>query len=115
MPQLKYLAFNENLMDAALSYAQDETILVFPTKLAASEAERQHFQNWGFETCKFLSMDEYKESFIHYDLPLLEDDKRLICLYQAMSPEHREYFHIYSFEDSIRTPSMFSCSRWLLD
>lgn len=35
MPQLKYLAFNENLMDAALSYAQDETILVFPTKLAA--------------------------------------------------------------------------------
>lgn len=107
MPQLKYLAFNENLMDAALKHAQDETILVFPTKLAASEAERQHFQNWGFETCKFLSMDEYKESFIHYDLPLLEDDKRLICLYQAMSPEHREYFHIYSFEDSIRWGQQF--------
>ena len=107
MPQLKYLAFDEDLTLEALKHAKDETILVFPTKLAASEAERRHYANWAFETCKFLSMDEYKNSFIHYDLPILEDDKRLLCLFQAMTPEQREYFHIYSFTDSIRWGQQF--------
>ncbi|HOH46690.1 MAG TPA: hypothetical protein PLX59_02535, partial [Candidatus Cloacimonadota bacterium] len=107
MPQLKYLAFDEDLTMEALKYATDGTVLVFPTKLAASEAERRHYANWAFETCRFLSMDEYKHGFIHYELPRLEDDKRLLCLFRAMSPELRDWFHIYSFTDSIRWGQQF--------
>ncbi|HNX37110.1 MAG TPA: PD-(D/E)XK nuclease family protein [Candidatus Cloacimonadota bacterium] len=101
MPTIRVIGFEADLFEAALQEIVGRTILVFPTRSSAGVCEKNNYRYWCFEDISFISIEDLKTSLLSLDHPELMDDKRLLCLYQAMAPEMREYFHIFGFEDIV--------------
>ena len=95
------IPFSEDLINAALEQAADHTTLVFPTKVSAARARQRWLECWQLEDCEFLSMDELKVNLLLPDKPAVSDDKRLLCLYQSLSPDDRDNFHINGYFDIV--------------
>ncbi|MDD2229675.1 MAG: PD-(D/E)XK nuclease family protein [Candidatus Cloacimonetes bacterium] len=98
---IKTIPLSEDLLDAALNGLGTKTILVFPTRAAASIAQRRYMNNWNLQVNYFFSMEDFKEALILPDTSVLMDDKRLLCLYLVMGEEQREFFHILSYGDIV--------------
>ncbi|MCB5245821.1 MAG: hypothetical protein LHW61_04100 [Candidatus Cloacimonetes bacterium] len=104
---LHYIPFSENLLDFALKQVSDNSILVFPTRVSAEKAREKFLRNWSFEDCEFISIDDFKDYLILPSEPPLTDEKRLLCLYQALKPEDKEFFHFYTYFDLINWGNNF--------
>jgi len=98
---MHHIPFSENLLDFALKQVADNSIFVFPTRVSAEKAREKFLRNWSFEDCKFISIDDFKDYLILPSEPPLTDEKRLLCLYQALKPEDKEFFHFYTYFDLI--------------
>lgn len=95
------ISFAQNILDAALKYACDRCIMIFPTRVSANLARLAYEPNWHFEDITFTTMEDIKSALLTSELPQLEDEKRLLALYQVLSNEDREYFHLPSYNDVV--------------
>jgi len=103
----KSIPFTADLIAAALAEISDPCSLVFPTKVSAALAQKRFLPQWQLQDCAFLSMDELKRDLILPPQPTVSEDKRLICLYQVLEPEDRDYFHISGYFDIVQWGNLF--------
>ncbi len=101
------ISFSDDLTKTALEQAQDYTVFVFPTHVSASRARHEFMRKWALQECDFITMQEFKESLLLPAEPVVSDDRRMLCLYQALSSEHRDYFHINGFFDIVEWGNQF--------
>ncbi len=95
------IGFQENLNQKVSSLAIAHSILVYPTRIAASIATGEFIAEWDLAERNFISVEELQEILIVPHLPVLTDEKRLLCLYLAMGEAHREFFHILTYSDIV--------------
>jgi hypothetical protein len=95
------LGFEKNLDLAVVDLAKPDSILVFPTRIAANRASASLNRNWDLEARLFLSMEDLRDCLILPQAPMLTDEKRLLCLYLVMNEEQREFFHILNYADIV--------------
>jgi len=93
------LDYSDDLLSKTLELVQDKSILIFPTRAAAEIARLTYQKAWTLQDVMWISMEDFKQLLLLSDKPVLDEDKRLICLYQVMSESQREHFHINSFSD----------------
>lgn len=101
MRTLINITFSEDLTEAALAQVRDSGILVFPTRISASKARQRFMAGWALQDCEFVAMEDFKDSLLLPPAPAVSDDKRMLCLYQALSAEDRDYFHISGYFDVV--------------
>jgi hypothetical protein len=101
MPEFRYIKLGDDIVKAIKPELQDGTWLIFPTERSCREALSAFQKQWQPLNIGFFAMDEFKQSVVFSDSILLQDEKRLVCLYQAMTPEDREIFHIEKYPDLI--------------
>jgi hypothetical protein len=101
MPEFRYIKLGEDIVEAVKQEFRKDTWLIFPTERSCREALTAFQEQWQAINIGFLSMDEFKQRVIYSDRVLLQDEKRLVCLYQAMTAEDRANFHIEKYPDLI--------------
>lgn len=95
------LDFGDDLNEAAYAAITEKSILIFPTRASAEAARIDYQSHWTLQDLLWISMEDFKNMLLCMEHPVLEDDKRLLCLYQVMTEEEREHFHLSSFADLI--------------
>lgn len=100
---MKFISYplSQNLDRIVQELAKPNSILVFPTLIAAQRAEREYLRNWDLSRCNFYSVEELRSALILPQLPIVTDEKRLLCLYMVMEESERDFFHIYSYSDIV--------------
>ncbi len=93
--------FSEDLTGAALAQVRDHCVLVFPTRISAARARERFMESWALQDCEFVAMEDFKAALLLPSQPPISDDKRLLCLYQSLSQEDRDYFHINGYFDIV--------------
>lgn len=101
MPEFRYIKLGEDIKSAVFEEIKNDTWLIYPTERSCREALSAFQKNRQPLSAGFLSMDEFKRKVICSDKIRLQDEKRLVCLYQAMTAEDRAYFHIEKYPDLI--------------
>ncbi|MCB5246733.1 MAG: PD-(D/E)XK nuclease family protein, partial [Candidatus Cloacimonetes bacterium] len=101
------VSFSEDLTKAALDQVRDGCVLVFPTRISAARARERFMEGWALQDCEFVAMEDFKDDLLLPSQPRISDDKRLLCLYQALSEEDREYFHINGYFDIVEWGNHF--------
>lgn len=101
MPEFRYTDFSHDVTTIALSVIADATVLIFPTEKSCKEAMQRFQTAWHPCNCSFVSMEELKSLVIYSDHVNLMDEKRLLCLYQAMTVDQRAELHIDQYSDLI--------------
>jgi hypothetical protein len=96
-----HIKLDQDILNAALKTINERCIMVFPTRVSANLARLRFEPNWHFEEVIFTTMEDFKASLLATDLPQLEDEKRLLCLYQVLSQEDKEYFHLLDYGDLV--------------
>lgn len=91
----------QDLERVVRDYAIPGSILVFPTRIAATKASAIFCRTWDLEERLFLSVEDLREYLILPESPVLTDEKRLLCLYLVMGEEQREFFHILNYSDIV--------------
>ena len=92
---------NRDILDAALDCISERSIMIFPTRASANLARLRFEPRWQFEEIIWTTIQDFKASVMSSLLPRLEDEKRLLTLYQILSPEEREYFHLTAYDDVV--------------
>ena len=93
--------FESDILDAALDCVNARCIMVFPTRASANLARLRYEPRWHFEQIIWTAIQDFKASITSSELPRLEDEKRLLTLYQIMTPEERDYFHLTGYDDVV--------------
>ncbi len=93
--------FTTELDSLVYKLAKPDSILIFPTRIAANRASLAISRSWDLQPRRFLSVEELRELLIVPAQPALTDEKRLLCLYLIMPEEMREFFHIYNYSDIV--------------
>ncbi len=101
MPEFRYIGFQDEVHSASLQDLQNNTWLIYPTQRSCREARWQFQKQWSFGNHRLLSMEEFKAELIWGEEICLLEDKRLLCLYQAMSEQQRHIFHLGGFDDIV--------------
>jgi hypothetical protein len=101
MPEFRFLSLGDDVTAASQKEVQNDTWLIYPTERSCREALKRFQQNWQPLNAEFLSMEEFKRRLIYSDLVRLQDEKRLVCLYQAMTAADKAVFHIEKYPDLI--------------
>ncbi len=101
MPKCIAIGFEQDIIRSSLDYASDRCVMIFPTQVNVRRAKYLFQARWQLEDLCFYSMEEYKQSLIRSRHPLLQEDKRLLCLYQALSTADRSFYHIDSYDDLV--------------
>ncbi len=107
MHRIINVSFAEDPIQTALENISDPCQLIFPTKISAATARQRFMSNWELQDCEFLSMDELAGSLILPPGPCASDDKRMLCLYQALTEEDRQHFHIGGYFDVVEWGNHF--------
>lgn len=101
MPKFIYIPLGEDINRKVSQEIMDSTWLIYPTQRSCSEALHEFQKNWQPVNAALFSMDEFKQRVIFSPRIRLQDEKRLVCLYQAMAAEDRVFFHIEKYPDLI--------------
>ncbi|MFO7659406.1 MAG: hypothetical protein R6V77_00665, partial [Candidatus Cloacimonadaceae bacterium] len=101
MPEFRYIKLGEDINSAVSSEIKNDTWLIYPTERSCREAMTAFQKVWQPLNISFLSMDEFKQKVIFSNQIRLQDEKRLVCLFQAMTAEDRSVFHIEKYSDLI--------------
>lgn len=91
------LSFDEDLNARAFEEIRPHTVLVFPTRASAHSARLAFETRWALEDLVFCSIADFKDTLLCGQIPFLEDEKRLLTLYQVLTPEQKEYFHLSEY------------------
>lgn len=92
---------SEDILDAALDTVNERCIMIFPTRASANLARLRFEPRWQLEQIIWTAMEDFKASIMSSELPRLEDEKRLLTLYQILTQEEREYFHLTCYDDVV--------------
>ncbi|MCB5253862.1 MAG: PD-(D/E)XK nuclease family protein [Candidatus Cloacimonadaceae bacterium] len=92
---------NQDILDAALDCISERCIMVFPTRVSANLARLRFEPRWHFQQIIWTTMEDFKAGLVSTELPRLEDEKRLLCLYQVLTQEECEYFHLSEYNDVV--------------
>ncbi|HPF08268.1 MAG TPA: PD-(D/E)XK nuclease family protein [Candidatus Cloacimonadota bacterium] len=95
------LDFNDDLNQAARELITAKSLLVYPTLVSSQEARLAFENQWDLQDVRWLSIQDFKHLLLAMELPVLEDDKRLLCLYQVITDEERMHFHLNNFGDLV--------------
>jgi len=99
---IKHIPLNQNILQKAIKEINCENcLLLFPTRKSKKEAQKLYQSTWDFSEHQFLTMDEWKESFLTSYKPILKEEKRTLALYQALTSESKDFFKIRSYHQSI--------------
>lgn len=101
MRKLINVPFSVDPIQTALDNLRDGTILVFPTRTAAKSANRRFITNWDLRNCRFISMADFRDELFPHPEPVVQDDLRLLCLFQAFMEADRDFFHIGDYFDLV--------------
>jgi len=101
MPDFRFLKMGSDVIAASLEEVQNNTWLIYPTERSCREAREAYQKQWQPLKVTFLSMEEAKARLIYSNQICLEDEKRLVCLYQAMTEEDKTFFHIVQYNDLV--------------
>lgn len=101
MPQLYYVDFSQDLSQHAFRHVADPSYLVFPSRVAAQSAWRSFLPGWQLQNAQFLSMEDFRGLLFVPSLPELQDEKRLLCLWQVLTEDDRKAFNLYGYQDII--------------
>lgn len=101
MRKLINVPFSVDPIQTALDNLRDSTILVFPTRTAAKSANRRFITNWDLRNCRFISMADFRDELFPHPEPVVQDDLRLLCLFQAFMEADRDFFHIGDYFDLV--------------
>jgi hypothetical protein len=93
--------FTDDVLIGALDHVNTNCKVILPTKTSAGRARRMFMENWQLQECGFYSMEEWKNDLLLPNAPVVTDDKRMLCLYQCLIEEEREYFHLGSYFDIV--------------
>lgn len=101
MRSLVCLPFSADIHAAALTEIADPSLLVFPTHASASQARRIFQPLWQLEDVDFITMEELRQMLIPAPMPDLQDEKRLLCLWQVLEEADKKTFHLYTYDDLV--------------
>jgi hypothetical protein len=101
MREFRYINLGDDILSAVKPEIMQDSWLIFPTERSCREAFADFQKNWLPLNVNFLSIDEFKRKVLYSENILLQDEKRLVCLYQAMSDEDKSVFHIEKYPDLI--------------
>jgi hypothetical protein len=101
MPEFRYIDLGKDVNAASLQDLQNDSWLIYPTERSCREALQAFQQRRQPLNISFLSMEEFKQRVIYSDQVCLQDEKRLVCLYQAMTAEDKAAFHIDQYPDIV--------------
>ena len=101
MRSLVCLPFSADITAAVLNEIADPSLFVFPTHASASRARRIFQPRWQLEDVDFITMEELRQMLIPAPLPDLQDEKRLLCLWQVLEEEDKQTFHLYCYDDLV--------------
>lgn len=93
--------FEHDILDAALEHINARCIMVFPTRASANLARLRFEPRWRLEQIIWTTMEDFKTSIMSSELPLLQDEKRLLTLHQNLTGAEREYFHLTDYNDVV--------------
>ena len=95
------ISFSESLSQAAFSAISDKSVMIYPTRASADAARLEYQEHWALQDLLWISMQDFRDLLLCMPSPILEDDKRLICLYQVLSEEDKEHFHLNGYADLV--------------
>jgi hypothetical protein len=75
--------------------------MVFPTRASAEIARRSFEPSWNLQEIHWLTMEDFKRVLLAKDTPVMEDEKRLLCLWQILSAEDKDFFHLAQYQDLV--------------
>jgi hypothetical protein len=101
MRSLVCLPFSADLNAAAIKEIVDPSLLIFPTLASASQARRLFQPRWQLEEVDFISMEQLRQMLLPAPHPELQDEKRLLCLWQVLDETDKETFHLYCYDDLV--------------
>ena len=102
MLNFKYISLNEEVLTNTLKLTvSGQTLYLFPTRKSLNEALRLFLKNWDLSQHKFLTMEDWKGSFLQTDKPVLKEEKRTLALYQSLTSEAKDFFKIDNYHKSI--------------
>ena len=107
MRSLVCLPFSVDVNAAALNEISDPSLLIFPTHASASQARKLFQPQWQLEDVGFVTMEELRQMLILTPQPELQDEKRLLCLWQVLNEEDKETFHLYCYDDLVNWGQSF--------
>ncbi|MDD2331014.1 MAG: PD-(D/E)XK nuclease family protein [Candidatus Cloacimonetes bacterium] len=93
--------FREDILEQSLKHIQDGTIMVYPTRQSARLAHQSYHPLTGLCQVEFLAIEDLKTMMLAPDKPLIQDEKRLLALYQVLEPEDKAIFHLEEYADLI--------------
>ncbi|MBI9031736.1 PD-(D/E)XK nuclease family protein [bacterium] len=100
MPKFKFVDFSYDLLQIEKLIEEIEGCLViYPTKNNVSMAQSYSQDNWQFEDILYLDIKELTEMVLPTELSYLEDDKRIIALFQLLTEEEKVFFKVTDFFD----------------
>ncbi|MBW6514602.1 MAG: PD-(D/E)XK nuclease family protein [Candidatus Syntrophosphaera sp.] len=101
MPRIITVPLSADLTETALEQISDPCQLIFPTEVSAARARQRFMADWQLQDCEFISIKQLKNDLLLPGIPSVSDDKRLLCLYQSLTDEDRQHFHINGYFDSV--------------
>jgi hypothetical protein len=103
MPNFKFIDFEYNLLkvDDYVDKKQ-KTIIIFPTQNNANMAQAYSQYQWQFEDRLYLAIEDFTDMLLPTDRVILEDDKRVIALYQLLTDGDKDFFKVTDFFDFIK-------------
>lgn len=99
--EIKVVEFISDIIDSALESITERCIMVFPTRAAAELARSRFEPRWALQDVSWLTMEDFKTILLAEEKALLEDEKRLLALYQILEEKDKERFHIRSYGDLV--------------
>ncbi|MDD2596273.1 MAG: PD-(D/E)XK nuclease family protein [Candidatus Cloacimonetes bacterium] len=103
----KVVDFSMDIIDSALESITERCIMVFPTRAVAELARLRFEPRWALQDVRWLAMEDFKTILLAEEKALLEDEKRLLALYQVLQEKDKERFHIRSYGDLVNWGTNF--------
>lgn len=103
-----HIPFTQHLFQALSQQTQlNHALFIFPTQAGVRAAIREFQNTWAFQNIRFVTMEELKALLFVSDQPLLKEEKRTLAFYAALSEEHKRFFKINNYFQSIELAHHF--------
>lgn len=103
MARIHYVSFQEDIIERAMhAFHQEKVLFVFPTERNLWQARNYNHRYWEMDNYKLVTIDELKSDLFLTEFPQLEEDKRLLALYQSITLDQKTAYHLNSYFSSIQ-------------
>ncbi len=103
-----HIPFTQHFSQALSQQTQlNHALFIFPTQAGVRAAIREFQNKWAFQNIRFVTMEELKALLFVNDQPLLKEEKRTLAFYAALSEEHKRFFKINNYFQSIELAQHF--------